>query len=85
MNNADNKFRPFRSLKHEKTLSNNHDHKWEDTAATPPVYKHDHVVPIPIEESLGIQVQTEEKLKVYEKIRFIKFHPRVNQFYFLEP
>lgn len=67
-------FKPNRTLKHDQGLSSKHHHSWdENTAATPPEWKHgEGVMPIPIEESLGLQIQAEEKLKVF-LLHFINF------------
>ncbi|XP_057375738.1 uncharacterized protein LOC130696650 [Daphnia carinata] len=65
-------FKPYKTLKHEQDPSSKQHHNWdENTAATPPQWKHDEgVKPIPIEESLQLQIQAEEKLKAIELHRF---------------
>lgn len=68
-NPPDTKFKPFRTLKHEKPVTKEHSEKWENTAATPPDFKYSNgVIPIHLEESLEKQVATEEKLKVLIKL-----------------
>ena len=57
----DKSFKPFRSLKNEKVCKGTYFK--ENTSATPPIYKY-HSVPLSLEESLEIQKQTAEKMKV---------------------
>ncbi|XP_045030468.1 uncharacterized protein LOC116922966 [Daphnia magna] len=66
-------FKPYKTLKHEQDPSSKQHHSWdENTAATPPQWKHDEgIKPIPIEESLQLQIQAEEKLKALELQRFL--------------
>lgn len=63
---VDHKFKPFRTLRNEKSPSSKQSNvKWENTAATPPTFKYnDGTKVINIEESVELQLNTEEKLKV---------------------
>lgn len=62
---VDRKFKPFKTLNHEKSISSTLPPNWENTAATPPLFKYnDGVKLIKLEESLELQVEIEEKLKV---------------------
>ena len=62
---AENKFKPFKSLKHEKPPPAKV-RKWDgNAAAILPIFKfRDGVRPIHIEESLHLQAQAEERFKV---------------------
>lgn len=67
----DKKFKPFRTLKHEKPITKEN---WDDTAATPPIYKYTcGVVPLHLEESLEKQLEAEEKIKVRLRNSFLVF------------
>lgn len=59
----DKKFKPFRTLKHEKPVTKE---RHDNTAATPPISKHmNGAIPLHLEESLEKQFEAEEKLKVF--------------------
>ncbi len=65
LNHVDHKYKPFKSLKHEKTLKTTLPPKWENTAATPPMFAHPSGgVVIPIVDSLDCLMKTEEKVRV---------------------
>ncbi|KAI9554055.1 hypothetical protein GHT06_019327 [Daphnia sinensis] len=66
-------FKPYKTLKHEQDPSSKQHHSWdENTAATPPQWKHNEgIKPIAIEESLQLQIQAEEKLKALELHRYL--------------
>lgn len=68
LNPVDHKFKPFRTLNHEKVPSPKESHiKWENTAATPPTFKYsDGVKSINLEESMELQLETETKIKAKE-------------------
>ena len=74
LNHEDNKYHPHRSLKHHKVVSNVLTPNWKDTNVTPPLRKFNNgAVPLHLDASLCIQIQTDEKLKViYSSFKIIQ-------------
>ena len=63
---TNHKFKPFRTLRREKSPTSKQSNiKWENTAATPPTFKYnDGAKTVNLEESVELQLSTGEKIKV---------------------